>query len=106
MDARRPAVLWIDWFYIFQFAAVSASLAESALVHVFIRFGKESLALRIDLGEPAATRTRTHGSGPIQACATLCIDSLMWRFSLFQPTHPSAGVLKSSTRYPRTARSL
>jgi len=42
-------LLWLDWFYIVQFATIFISLVENAIVHTLIRRDRATDALRIDL---------------------------------------------------------
>ena len=41
-------LLWVDYFYSFQFVTCLISCIETATVHHLVRSGKESLALRVD----------------------------------------------------------
>ena len=41
-------LLWIDWFYSFQFITCLLSLIETTTVHHLVRTNRESLALRVD----------------------------------------------------------
>ena len=44
----KNQLLWLDYFYFFQFAMIILSISESAVVHVLIRHGKDALATQID----------------------------------------------------------
>jgi len=41
-------LLWLDWFYFFHFVTCLIALVETATVHLYIRAGHDSFALRID----------------------------------------------------------